>query len=314
MSVRRIDVHAHFLPDEYRRAAEGAGHAQPDGFPELPTWSADQHVAVMDRLGIDRALLSLSSPGVRFGDDDDTCTLARLVNEEGRRAVLAHPDRFGLLGTVPVPDVEGAIAEIRHCYDHLRVDGVALLTNVGGTYLGDPILEPVFDELDRRHARVLIHPTSPACWEYTSLGRPRPMLEFLFDTTRAVVNLVLNGTIARHPGIEFIVPHAGATLPLIADRVAAFSLVLDDVDPSADVMGDLARLHYDLAGFPIPRQLDALLALTTLEHLHYGSDYPFTPEFVIEITSKQLGAAGDPPGSLAGALEANTGRLFPQFA
>ena len=314
MSSRRIDLHAHFLPDDYRRAAEGAGHAQPDGFPELPAWSADEHVAVMDRLGMGRALLSLSSPGVHFGDADDDSTLARLVNEEGRRAVLAHPDRFGLFGTVPVPDVEGAIAEIRHCYDHLGVDGVALLSNVGGTYLGDPVLEPVFDELDRRHARVFIHPTSPVCWESTSLGRPRPMLEFLFDTTRAVVNLVLNGTVARHPGIEFIVPHAGATLPLIADRVAAFSLMLADVDPSADVMGDLARLHYDLAGFPFPRQFDALLAITTLEHLHYGSDYPFTPEFVVEIASQQLAAAGHPPGSVAEVLEANSRRLFPQFS
>jgi hypothetical protein len=43
------------------------------------------------------------------------------------------------------------------------------------------------------------------------------------------------------------------------------------------VLADLARLHFDLAGYPIPRQLDALLTLTTLEHLHYGSDYPFTP-------------------------------------
>ena len=84
------------------------------------------------------------------------------------------------------------------------------------------------------------------------------MLEFLFDTTRAVVDLVLNGTVARHPDLEFIVPHAGATLPMIADRVSVFSLLLD-VDPSVDVLRDLGRLHFDLAGFPVPRQLDALL-------------------------------------------------------
>ena len=119
--------------------------------------------------------------------------------------------------------VDASIAEIAHCCDHLDVDGFVLLTNVDGTYVSDASFEPVFRELDRRGARVLLHPTSPACWEHTSFGRPRPMLEFFFDTTRAVVDLVLNGTIDRHPNLTLIIPHAGATLPLVADRVSAFA-------------------------------------------------------------------------------------------
>ena len=102
------------------------------------------------------------------------------------------------------------------------------------------------------------------------------MIEFLFDTTRAVVNLVLSGIIAKYRGIEFIIPHAGATLPMIADRVSVFSNVLA-VDGAVDVLADIGRLHLDLAVYPIPRQLAARLTLTTLDHLHYGSDYPFTP-------------------------------------
>jgi len=70
-------------------------------------------------------------------------------------------------------------------------------------------------------------------------------------------------------------------------------------------------LHFDLAGFPVPRQLDALLTLTTIEHLHYGSDYPFTPEFAAAMASERLAEAGDPPGSVLDALRANTDRLFP---
>jgi hypothetical protein len=83
------------------------------------------------------------------------------------------------------------------------------------------------------------------------------------------------------------------------------------VDSEADVMRDLARLHYDLAGFPIPRQLDAILALTTIEHLHYGSDYPFTPEFAVEMGVRALAGAGDAAGSVTDALAANTRQLFP---
>ena len=306
MSGRRIDVHAHHVPEGYRAALVEHGHGQPDGFRQIPEWSADEHVAAMDRLGIAVSLLSISSPGVHLGDGAATVDLAREVNEAGRRAVVDHPGRFGLLASLPLPDVDAAIAEIVHCGEHLEVAGFAVLTNIGGTYLGDAAFRPVFRELDRRGARLFIHPTSPPCWERTSFGRPRPMVEFFFDTTRAVVDLVLNGTIAEHPGIEFLVPHAGATLPLVADRVAVFAGLLD-VPPAVDVQRDLARVHFDLAGFPVPRQLDALLSLTTADHLHYGSDYPFTPEFAVAMAAERLAERA----GVVEALGANTERLFP---
>ena len=312
-AARAIDVHAHYVPASYRAALLDNGHGEPDGFPQIPSWSAAEHVAAMDRLGIATSLLSISSPGVHLADAPAARDLAREVNEAGRRAVVDHPGRFGLFASLPLPDVDAAIAEIAHCCDRLDVAGFTLLTNIGGTYLGDPAFQPVFRELDRRGARLFIHPTSPACWQHTSLGRPRPMLEFLFDTTRAVVDLVLNGTVARHPNVEFIIPHAGATLPLVADRVSVFAQLLG-VDRSVDVLRDLGRLHFDLAGFPVPRQLDALLTLTTLEHLHYGSDYPFTPEFAAATARERLADRGDPPGSLLDALRANTERLFPALA
>lgn len=136
------------------------------------------------------------------------------------------------------------------------------------------------------------------------------MLEFLFDTTRAVVDLILSGTVAAHPGIEFLIPHAGATLPMVADRINVFARLLG-VAAEVDVLRDLARLHFDLAGYPLPRQLDALLTITTLEHLHYGSDYPFTPEVTVAASRDRLAEVGDPPGSLTEVLRANTERLFP---
>jgi predicted TIM-barrel fold metal-dependent hydrolase len=231
----KLDVHAHYLPAAYRDALERAGHGRPDGMPAIPEWSASEHVAVMDRLGIATSLLSVSTPGVHLGDGTGTVDLAREVNEAGRRSVIDHPGRFGLLGSLPLPDVDAAIAEVAHGVDHLDVDGFVLLTHVDGTYLGDPAWEPLLAELDRRRARVLVHPTSPVCWEHTSLGRPRPMLEFLFDTTRAIVNLVLNGSIARYPNLRLVIPHAGATLPVVADRVAGFALALG-VDPAVDLL------------------------------------------------------------------------------
>jgi 6-methylsalicylate decarboxylase len=205
----------------------------------------------------------VSSPGV-LGDAD----LAVAVNDAGRKAVVDHPGRFGLLASVPLPDVDAAIAEISRSSDELEADGVVLLTNFDGTYVSDPSFEPVWRELDRRRARVLLHPTSPACWERTSFGRPRPMIEFLFDTTRTVVDLILNGTLARHPDVRLIIPHSGATLPILADRVAAVAAF---IAPEASVRDELARLHYDLAGQTMPQHVDALHTLAPRDHLHYGT-------------------------------------------
>jgi len=194
-----VDVHAHFLTDAYVARARAAGHDVPDGMPGWPRWSPDEHLELMDRVGIDSAVLSVSSPGVHFGDDNAARALAREVNEAGAQIVRDHPGRFGLFASLPVPDVDDALAEIGYALDTLHADGVLLETNVHGVYLGNPALEPVFAELARRHATVLLHPASPPCWQQTALGRPRPMIEFIFDTARAVTDLVLGGTFHISP-------------------------------------------------------------------------------------------------------------------
>lgn len=275
-----IDVHAHFLPAQYRDALAAAGIDHPDGFPQVPVWSAEEHVAVMDRIGIEAAVLSVSSPGVRFGEGaaaSDAVTLARHVNDVAAATIAAHPGRFGAFASVPMGDVDESLAEIERALDGLGLDGVNVLTNVDGVYLGDASLEPIMVELNRRHAVVLIHPTSPACWECTSLGFPRPMIEFPFDTTRAVTNLLMTGTLARYPDVRWIVPHAGGTLPFLAPRIAGMSVLLGAEDPAA-VVAQLRRLHYDLAGSANAPVVAALLGLVDRSQVLYGSDWPFTPE------------------------------------
>ena len=309
----RIDTHAHYLPPGYRAALAAAGIDRPDGMPGVPTWDVDTQLALMDSLGIDASILSVSSPGVHLGDDEAAGSLARLVNDVGAATAGAHPGRFGLFASLPLPDIAGSLQEIGRAFDDLGADGVVMLTNSRGLYQGDEALEPVYAELDRREARVFIHPTSPACCEQTALGRPRPMLEFLFDSTRAVANLVLNGVIARYPAIEWIIPHGGAALPVVVDRMAGFSAVAPagPDSPRIDVLGAVQRMHYDLAGFPLPHQLPALLGLVGTDRLLYGSDWPFTPAAAVTV----LAAALDGTELVdADILRANALRLFPRFA
>jgi predicted TIM-barrel fold metal-dependent hydrolase len=284
-----VDVHAHFLPRSYRQALDEAGITQPDGFPHVPDWSADSAVEIMDELGIAVALLSISSPGVHFLSGPARVALARGVNQEGADAVRKQPSRFGLLATLPLPDVDGALSEIAFACDDLSVDGFVLMTNYDGIYLGDERFDAVMAELNRRGAVVALHPTSPPGSELTALGLPRPMIEFPFDTTRTVFNLILRGTLRRYPAIRVIAPHVGSAMPVLADRVDGFvrAFATGDSEP-VDVFGELANLYFDITGAPFPNALAGLQRISAAGRLLYGSDTPFTPPPVIKRSAQAL--------------------------
>ncbi|OKJ94967.1 amidohydrolase [Streptomyces sp. CB03234] len=314
--VGLVDVHAHFVTDSYVRRAKEAGHRMPDGVPAWPSWSATAHIELMDRCGIDTAMLSVSSPGVHFGDDTAARRLAREVNEDGAEAVREHPGRFGLFASLPLPDVDGSLEEIAYAFDALGADGVVLETNTHGTYLGNPSLEPVWAELDRRRAVVFLHPTSPVCWEQSALGRPRPMIEFVFDTARTVTDLLMAGTLERHPDLKIIVPHCGGALPVLADRINGFMKMFMPAGTDApDAVEQLRRLYYDLAGPALPRQLPALLSLADPDRLLYGSDHVWTPAAGVEHHVRSLDTAPTPsPGATWRSLTtANARRVLPRL-
>jgi len=309
----RIDVHAHYLPPAYRAAARAAGHGQPDGMPALPQWSEDAALAQMDQLGVRKAFLSISSPGVHFGDDAAARQLARTVNEEGSRLKAQYPERFGFYAALPLPDFDGALAELRYAFDVLHADAVVFETNANGVYLGDERLDQLFAELNQRGAVAFIHPTSPSCSCCTdlALGYPRPILEFLFETTRSVTNLVLRGITTRFPRVRIIVPHAGAALPIVVDRVAGFAglLGLTPVPTEVDLLAAFRSLYYDLAGFPLPRLLPTLLTMADPTHILYGSDTPFTPAPLVAQLAAKLDA-GLTPEQLAAFMNGNARQLF----
>ncbi|MGW6467401.1 amidohydrolase family protein [Streptomyces rubiginosohelvolus] len=306
-----VDVHAHFITERLRTAMRDAGITEPDGMPAIPDWDPQSALRHMDDAGIQAAMLSVSSPGVDFGTAGAARQLAHDVNDEGAQLVRDHPRRFGLMASLPLPDIPASLAEAERALGDLGADGIALQTHYQGLYLGDPVYEPLMALLNERHAVVCLHPTSPHCWKETSLGYPRPMIEFPFDTTRAVTHLILSGTVRRYPHISFVVPHAGAALPVLADRIAVFALMQGD-SPPVDVLADLATLHFDLAGFALPRALPALLNLTDAKRLLYGSDFPFTPDWAVQGLAHPLVEALE-PAIRQDVLQRNARRLFPRL-
>jgi predicted TIM-barrel fold metal-dependent hydrolase len=314
-----VDVHAHFLTDRYVRTAIDAGHVHPDGGPGWPTWNAAAHLDLMDQWGIATSILSISSPGISFGDPAANRALARHVNDTGAEVRDTHRDRFGHFASLPLPDVDAALEELEYAVDQLGADGVAIETNTDGIYLGDSRYEPLLAELDRRRTPVFVHPTSPPNHQVVSLGRPRAMVEFIFDTTRAVSDLVFNGRLQRYPDIPWIFTHGGGALPLLAQRMELFRAGLGlgsgTTDPVLPVPEQIGRLWFDMAGTPFPYQIPALTAAFGSDRLLYGSDYCWTPALGTTAQVHSVDAAPQPPGDTWRALTThNAQRLFPRLA
>ncbi|WP_432854313.1 amidohydrolase family protein [Amycolatopsis sp. CA-161197] len=314
--MSRIDVHAHFVPGFYREALVAAGHARPDGIKAIPEWSAEEALETMDRLRVSRSYLSISSPGVHFGDDAAAAGLARRCNEEAAELAARYPGRFGWFASVPLPDVDAAVAEAHHSLGRLGADGIVLETNAHGQYLGNPALEPLYALAAERRVPVFVHPTTPYEAGHLALGYPRPMLEFLFETTRSITDLVLSDVLRRHEDLRVIVPHAGAALPILANRIELLLPLLAEGGGTPPSMRDALRaLHFDLAGAPVREMLDALLSVADPDRIHYGSDYPFTPPDACARLAERLDTTDQLDGPLRAKIDsANAEALFSRRA
>lgn len=286
----RIDVHAHYVPAELQASLPNA-----PGFRGFAAWQPQAALEMMDRQGIATAVLSMVLWTAMFaaGDAAAARRVARSANEAAAEAIRRFPGRFGGFARLPLPDVDAALAEIDYALGTLRLDGVVLLTDHDGVYLGESRLDPVFDELNRRQAVVFLHPTVPPGIEHTSFGYIPSLIEFAFDTTRAVTHLALSGTLERCPDLRLIVPHAGGTIPFLVDRISllAARFVPGITARAPDgVEAYLSRLYYELAISTNPHAVASVLQLVGPERLLYGSDWPALDEADVQSLIQVLGA------------------------
>ena len=304
----RIDVHHHFSPPAW--IAEVSG--RPLLNPANPNWTLEQSIEDMDRGGAAAAIISITNPGLYFGDAEVTRRLARACNEYGAELVQTHPTRFGLFAAMPLPDVDATLAEIDYAYDTLNVDGIGLMTSYDeNMWLGDPAFRPVMAELDRRRAVVHVHPTAANCCRNLTYGVAPGRMEYGTDTSRAIVGVSFSGDAALFPNIRFIWSHAGGSLPFLAGRIDASSVNAEDRLPNG-FLEQARQFYYDTAGATNRGALVSLLELVKPDHILFGTDFP--PGGTIQGTSDALRALGLFGDSDLRAIERdNIVGLIPRF-
>jgi predicted TIM-barrel fold metal-dependent hydrolase len=290
-----VDVHHHivrpfFLSENRDRiSAAGGGRTNPAYF----SWTPEQAIATMDKQGVATAILSLSAPGVWFGDPRAAAQTARRVNDYAVDLARSHPGRFGCFAVIPLPDTEGSLREIEYAFSVLKADGIGLLTSYDDKWLGHPDYQPVFEELNRRNAVVFVHPTTPLCCR-TLLPDVSPIIvEIPQDTTRAVTNLLFTGTFARFKDIHFIFTHAGGNVPMVLGRMHQYAP--RDIAERAPngIEYELKRHYYDIAGTAYRPAIAALTSLVPTTQILFGSDNPFVPLAETAEGMMQLGFSAD---------------------
>jgi 6-methylsalicylate decarboxylase len=292
---RLIDVHHHFVPPFYllknrdRIAAAAGGRMHPAYF----SWTPEGSLAAMDKQGVATAVLSLTTPGVWFGDAREAAQTARQVNEYAAGLAGSHTGRFGLFAAIPLPDTDRSLREIEYAFSVLKADGIGLMSSYDDKWLGEPVYEPVFEELNRRKAVVLVHPTTGLCCR-TLLPDVNPiMLEIPQDTTRAVTNLLFSGTLTKFSDIRFIFPHAGGSVPMMVVRMHQYAAKNIAEKVPNGIEYELKRLHYDIAGTAYPPAIAALTRLIPTTQILFGSDNPFIALAETAEGVKQLGFSMD---------------------
>jgi aminocarboxymuconate-semialdehyde decarboxylase len=292
-AMATMDLHTHHYTEDFFTAVRDSGGEyaftkDPTGrdiitlrgarfFGVTPAMtSLSQRLEAMDAAGIDIAVLSLSTPNVYFLGPQEQPALARRMNDAYAQARADHPDRIRGFASIPMDDPDAALAELHRAMEDLRLNGVVLLSNVGGRPLTDPRYEPFFAEADRMGVCVFLHPMLPAAGQEGLrefvLG---PIVAFPFDTTLAIARLCYAGYFRRYPRIRWIVAHAGGAVPWLMERLDSgwrdFAENREHIDQPPSTY--LTKLYYDTVTFS-PHNLMMLRDMVGADHMVMGSDFP----------------------------------------
>ena len=311
----RIDVHHHIVPVDYITGLEKIGitNALGRAFPE---WSAEISLDLMDANGIMTAVTSLSSPGVFFGDVQHSIRLARMCNEISAKLISDYPERFGAFATLTLPDVKVSLNELAYAFDTLKLDGVVLMSNYSGQYIGDKEFKELYAELNKRRAVVYVHPTDPVGGNPLGQEMPTFLMEVTFETARVIFNLLYKGVLEQYPDIKWIFSHTGGVMPYIAWRISLGQFIIPDASKTIPkgVLCYLKNIFYDTGLSANPHALSSLQELVEPSQILFGTDYPFAPDLVTVETVKGLRTyRGFSPEEIDAIEFRNALNLFPRL-
>ncbi len=239
----------------------------------------ENRVALMEKYGIDMQVLTQTTPVLEGLDAEEALEICRISNDAIGRICRAHPERFIPFAVVSLLDVTQAVQELDRAVGEWGCRGVTIGTNHENRGLDDPQYHPFFQKVCELDLPVFLHPMA---WRSYGLVEEDPAVMRLFgwpfDTTVAVLRLVLSGTMERFPTLKIVTHHlGGGMLPFYHNR---FNIKLPNLRHrlKGPVSNSLERIYGDTAVDGTAAALPCGHAFFGTDRMLFGTDYPFSPQ------------------------------------
>ena len=286
-----IDFHNHFYPPAYldavKRGPSNVGYSEDDDGNPLLHYPGDYNVVVpghrdiafrqqvLDDTGVDKQVLTFTSPGTHIEEPELAAALACMVNDAFARIIDERGDHFTALATLPLNNVEATLAEFDRVTDELGFAGCMLFSNVAGVALADERYWPLYERASDKGVVLYIHPIDPLGVEAMTEYWLMPLVGFLMDTTLAAAHLVFAGVPERYPNIKWVLGHLGGAVPYLAERFDRGFYAFEECRARIDRPPSeyLKEFYYDTVNFD-PRCLELALDFAGPSQILAGSDYP----------------------------------------
>jgi predicted TIM-barrel fold metal-dependent hydrolase len=295
-----VDVHHHYMPALLfdRLAAQAGGKRIVTNEISLTLHPSrkdlESHIETMDEAGVTVAILTDQVQVMG-------AAVARALNDGIAEVERNHPTRFRGAIHLPIHEPDAAQRELERGIDALGLRAVALLACHLDVQLDNPIMNPLFEIIQKNHLPIIIHPQSKPTGSETTYNLDRCVFRPL-ETTQAIVR-VMCSVLPRFPELRFIMPHLGGATSSLKGRMMAF-FETDDADIPPDMRGYLktqneqkkfgltARfeklfqsLYFDTAGTGawLPA-MAAAFNVTSADRIMFGSDYPLECKTAANLT------------------------------
>lgn len=306
------DIHHHIVPDFYVEEMKKMGMTEFNTL-KWPKWSPESSLKMMNTLQIEKAFVSISAPGIFFKDAAYSEKLSKRCNEYIARMVKDYPERFGGFASVALPDVTNALREVEYALDILKLDGIGLMSNVNGKYLGDKDYREFYTELNKRNAIVYIHPNGVTRREDHQFLNPLYLWQN--DTTRTMIDFIKSGYHRDYPNIRWILSHGGGVLAPLYESIIQ-SLKGENPNIEAELEQWKSQIFLDTASKAYDEQIPHLLNFSDAQHVLFGSDIGWANKMAATVLIKSYSQLDEKLGLKENEIKdifmGNAKRLFAQ--
>lgn len=231
--------------------------------------------------GVEKAVLSLSGPGVQAEPDRDIAVrLARQANDALAAQIVKRPASYAGFAHLAMQDAAAAADELERCIRDLGFVGGMVNGNTGGVYLDDPRYDVFWERLEALDVPLYIHPADHADRPHMYDGQPSlwgPTWSWGVETCTHALRLVFRGTFDRYPGAKIILGHMGETLPIQLWRLDSRFAISNQLGPLKLRPSEYIRRNVMMttAGVCDDAALRCAIDAVGLGNLMFSVDFPF---------------------------------------